>query len=210
MRSVSRKRKGPTVGIRALLALLLLWISVVAYPQQARKPVLISFGVGLGERAMAPQELRFESRASDALRKALESNQEYRIVPFSRTHPSVQRALLERTLPSELLLPPFTGTIGSEFKVVRLAKVMRGQFAVSVVVERLTFAEDGKSVSAVLTYEVYDVERAKMVGSSGATLEATGSDQASTADTLIEALSKKGAEDTLGILGEYLKKPPGK
>jgi|GEM_PF-3525650 len=210
MRSVSRKRKGPTVGIRTLLALLLLIVAVGATAQQPRKPVLISFGVGLGERAMAPQELRFESRASTAFRKALEGGKEYRIVPFSRTHPSVQRALLERTLPSELLLPPFTGTIGTEFKVVRLAKVMRGEFAVSVVVDRLTFSDDGKRVSAVLIYEVYDVEKAKMVGTAGATLEASGADQASTADALIQALSKKGAEDTLAILEEYLKKPPGK
>lgn len=210
MRSVSRKRKGPTVGIRALLALLVLMVAVAASAQQPRKPVLISFGVGLGERAMAPQELQFEARASTAFRKALEESKEYRIVPFSRTHPSVQRALLERTLPSELLLPPFTGTIGTEFKVVRLAKVMRGEFAVSVVVDRLTFTDDGKKVSAVLIYEVYDVEKAKMVGTAGATLEASGADQASTADALIEALSKKGAEDTLAILEEYLKKPPGK
>jgi len=193
-----------------LLALLLLFVASLALAQQARKPLLITFGVGLGERATAPEEFRFEPRASAALRKALEGFEGYRVVPFSRTHPSVQRALLERSLPSELLLPPFTGTIGTEFKVVRLAKVMRGEFAVSVIVDRLSFSGDGKKVTAVLIYEVYDVEKARMVGTSGATLEARGVDQASAADALIEALSKKGAEDTLGILQEYLKKPPGK
>lgn len=195
---------------RMLLALLLLGSAVLAQAQQPRKPVLITFGVGLGERAMVPQELQFETRASTAFRKALEGGNAYRIVPFSRTHPSIQRALLEKTLPSELLLPPFTGTTGAEFKVVRLARVMRGEFAVSVIVDRLTFSNDGKKVSAVLVFEVYDVEKAKLIGTAGTTLEAEGADQASATSALIEALSQRGVADTLAILEGYLKKPPVK
>lgn len=197
------------MGSRALLALLTVLVSSFVLAQQQQKPLLVTFGVGLGERAMAPQELQFEARASAAFRKALEGAGSYRVVPFSRTHPSVQRALIEKTLPSELLLPPFTGTVGTEFKVVRLAKVMRGEFAVSVVVDRLAFSEGGKKAVAVLIYEVYDVGKGKLVGTSGATLEATGADQGSAAAALIDALSKKGAEDTLAILEEYRKKPPG-
>lgn len=197
------------MGSRMLLALLAVLVSSIALAQQQQKPLLVTFGVGLGERAMAPQELQFETRASAAFRKALEGSGNYRVVPFSRTHPSVQRALIEKTLPSELLLPPFTGTVGTEFKVVRLAKVLRGEFAVSVVVDRLSFSDAGKKAVAVLIYEVYDVGKGKLVGTSGATLEAAGADQASAAAALIEALSTKGAEDTLAILEEYRKKPPG-
>lgn len=203
MKGVSGTRRASSFLV--LLALFLL----SAFQQQPAKPVLATFGIGLGEKALAKAEWKFEQRASDLFRRNLSDGDAYRVVPFSRTHPSVQRALAERTLPSELLLPPFTGMVGQEFKVVKLAKVMRADYAVSGTIDRLTVAGDGTKATAVVIFELYDVAKGKMAGTTGATFEASGENEATSVAKLIEEVATKGAAESKKLLDEYRAKASG-
>jgi len=203
MASVSGTRRASSFLV--LLALLIFG----AFQQQPEKPVLATFGIGLGEKAVSKSEWRVEQRASDLFRKSLAASDTYRIVPFTRTHPSIQRALAEKKLPSELLLPPFTGMVGQEFKVVKLAQIMRADFAVSGTVERLSVSGDGTRATAIVVFELYDVAKGKMAGTTGSTFESSGENEAATVTQLIELIATKGAEESKKLLDEYRAKASG-
>jgi hypothetical protein len=160
------------IGASRGLTALALAVLVLVGQTQTPKKNLVLFPFGLGDSVMQTKGYRLQDELSQSVRAGFEKSGGYVVVPFTRMHPSVKRALAEDTVKAAMLIEPFTGKSGGEFKAVALGKLLRGDFAAAGVVDEFSYSAAKKSAKIVVSLELYDVRKSKPCG--GVVLTSTG------------------------------------
>ncbi|MCW5945554.1 MAG: hypothetical protein KIT74_00815 [Fimbriimonadales bacterium] len=199
MRPLRSTLKG--LGRTAIVSALALIASVCI---AAEKKIVALFPTGTSESVMSPQGVDLETAATNAIDKVLRANDRLQVVMFSRANAAVRRALTEGTIPAALLLPPFTGRTGGEYRAVTLGRLMRAQLAVASTVSSYRFARDTKTAHVILTLEAYDITTGKILGVASVSGEAEGEDEKSAAANAIAKAAAAAATEAI----DFLLKPP--
>jgi len=149
-------------------------------PERVRstKPFeVLLFDFGLGDNARSPEGLKLENELTLALEKGLSSDKRLRISRFSRTHPAVKRAMNEGSIPTGILIPPFTGRSGGEYKAQKLGRLLRSEFTVAGVVDRFGYQPNAKTAEMVIIVEVLHTKTNKLIASIASTITAKGENE---------------------------------
>ncbi|HWP31010.1 MAG TPA: hypothetical protein VNK96_04690 [Fimbriimonadales bacterium] len=142
------------------------------------KPIeVLLFDFGLGDNARSPEGLKLENELTLALEKGLSQDKRLRISRFSRTHPAVKRAINEGSIPTGILIPPFTGKSGGEYKAQKLGRLLRAEFTVAGVVDRFAFQTNTKSAEMVVIVEVINTKTNKLVTTLASTITTNGENE---------------------------------
>lgn len=138
---------------------------------------VLLFDVGLGDNARSPEGLKLENELTLALEKGLSQDKRLRISRFSRMHPAVKRAINEGSIPTGILIPPFTGKSGGEYKAQKLGRLLRSEFTVAGVVDRFAFQPNTKTAEMVVIVEVINTKTNKLVMTIASTITANGENE---------------------------------
>lgn len=185
---------------RVLMGLALFALIAVAFAQDKPQPSLVSFAFGLGNDAFAPAGFKLEDEATRAVNNRLKSEKTFRVQPFSRTHPSVKRALAEGSIRSMLLWPPFTGKNQGQYKAITLAKLMRSDLALAGMIESVEFDEENNIGRLVVAIELYDVKAGKLKGTVVLTAEGAGETEVEAITAAIANLAETAVPQAITIL----------
>lgn len=138
---------------------------------------ILLFEFGLGDNARSPEGLKLENELTLALEKGLSQDKRLRITRFSRTHPAVKRAISEGSIPTGILIPPFTGKSGGEYKAQRLGRLMRAEFTVAGIVDRFAFHANTKVAEMIVIVEVMNTKTNKLVTAIASTITTNGENE---------------------------------
>ncbi len=199
MRLINTVIKG--LGRAFIVSALALVISVGV--AQDKKNVAL-FPTGTAENVILPDSAAHESAATRAIELALRADERIQVMLFSRSNPSVRRALSEGTIPASMLLPPFTGRTGAEFRAVTLGRLMRAQMAVASLISSYRFVRATNTAHVILTVEAYDIVTGKILGVASFSAEAQGDDEKGSVAAAIEKAASAAATESI----QFLTKPP--
>jgi hypothetical protein len=190
-------------GLVRVLILSALALSVSEAYSPAKKTVAV-FPAGTSDTVILPEGTNLEGVASGVIEKATRGNERLQMIVFTRANPSVRRALNEGTIPSSMLLPPFTGKSGAEFRAVVLGRLMRAEVAVATIIDSYRFARDAKTAHIVITVETYEIATGKSLGAASVSAEAIADDEKAAAAMAAEKAAISAANEAI----EFLTKPP--
>lgn len=191
-------------GLGRIVVLSVLALSVCMASSPSKKTVAV-FPAGSADTVILPEGSHMESVASSVIEKALRGDERLQVVLFTRANPSVRRALNEGTIPSSLVLPPFTGKSGPEYRAVILGRLMRAQAAVASVINSYGYDRSAKTARVVLTIETYDIATGKSLGVASVSSEASGDDEKAASSAAVEKAAGAAAIEAI----EFLTKPVG-
>ena len=207
MISMPRRKRGQSRWT-LLSALATLVIAPSAQTLPAPKNVAY-FPVGLGDNAFSPEGYPLDQYFSDTTLTLLKADKRFSFSTFSRTHPGVKRALAEGTIPSALLLPPFTGSANGQFKAITLGKLVRADFAMAGIIDKFTFSERNKSADMNVTVQLFDLKLSKVAGIVAFTVKGTGATRVEAAKACVTEAAKQASTQSLQILSAPPKPPAG-
>lgn len=146
------------------MALSLIVLPILVFAQETPRKSLVYFGFGAGDNVLPPKEFKLEEKLSGAFEEGLKTADKWRVQNFTRQHASIRRALADGTLRSALLLPPFTGRSGAQYKGVILGRIMRCDIGVAGEIDSFSWNPESKLFNLVATLEVYDIKEGKLLG----------------------------------------------
>lgn len=152
-----------------LLALFLLGI-VQSPPNRS----LLVLPFGLGNDAFNPKDFKAEEVLSREFLPYVKGDANLQLIVYSRTHPTVRRALAERSLPSAVFWAPYTERVQGVYKAISLGKLFRSDYVVAGVVEQLGYDKEKKVARVLVLATVFDVKEEKIRGTVAITAEASG------------------------------------
>lgn len=187
------------------LALVVLFAgSFAGFQTQPKQKSLGVFPVGLADSVFSPEGYSLEDAGSKAISDQLRLDKRFSVVPFTRTHPAIQRALNEGSVKAGLLMAPFTGRAEGEFKAVRLGRLMRVELAIAPIIDSYDFDSAKSTAKLVIRYEIYDVKLSKLIGSVGLSAEGKGADEKTAASAAVADIVSKSIPQVI----EMMTKPP--
>jgi len=170
------------------------------YYGQVKQKSLAVFPVGLNESVFSPEGFSLEDYATKLQTDALKTDKRFSSNPFTRTHPSVARALSEGSIKAQMLVPPFTGKSEGEFRAVRIGRLMRAELAIASVIDSYDFDNAKNTAKGLILVELYDVRLGKLIGSVAFSASGSGTDEISAAKKMVEALVGGAIPQALAIL----------
>ncbi len=170
----------------------------VAFTQTQKSVAYFPFG--LGDNAFSPEGYSLEEALTKGFLAEFGKDKRFSVNEFSRSNPGVKRALNEGSIPASILLAPFTGRQGTEFKGITLGKLMRAEISIAGIAERFSFDASKKSSSLIVTIEIFDVKAAKVLGIVSLTAKGTGDDKISAAKSAVADFVKQGVAQVVAIL----------
>lgn len=180
-----------------ILAVFALFASAaIAAPQRS----VAYFPFGLGDNAISPEGYSLEEALTKGFLADFNKDKRFSVNEFSRSNPGVKRALNEGSIPASLLLAPFTGRHGNEFKGITLGKLMRAEISIAGVVEKLSYDAAKKTSALVVSLEIFDVKAGKVLGIVSLTANGTGDDKISAAKSAVAEFVKLGVVQVIAIL----------
>lgn len=180
-----------------ILAALALFASIAfAAPQRS----VAYFPFGLGDNAFSPEGYSLEEALTKGFLAEFSKDKRFSVNEFSRSNPGVKRALNEGSIPASLLLAPFTGRQGSEFKGITLGKLMRAEVSIAGIAEKLSYDAAKKTSDLVVSLEIFDVKAGKVLGIVSLTAKGTGEDKLSAAKSAVADFIKQGVSQVIAIL----------
>ncbi len=165
-------RKGFGWGVLLIVLFAIGWA-------QAPERSLLVLPFGLGNDAFNPKDFKAEDILSEEFLKHLKGDANLRLVPYSRTHPTVRRAVAERSLPSAVFWAPYTEKVQGVYKAVSLGKLFRSDYSVAGVVEQLSYDKEKKIARVLVLVTVFDVKEEKIRGTIVITAESSGETEVS-------------------------------
>lgn len=185
------------------LTLAILLPASFAFAQPKQKSLAV-FPVGLGESAFSPEGYSLETASTKPLEDEFKKDNRFSVVPFSRAHPSIRRALAEGFVTAQMLMAPFTGRSQGEFNAIRLGRLMRVDLAVASIIDSYDFNAATGAAKMVVRFELFDVKASKFLGSVALTAEGKGADEKTAAGAAINHFLSVGVPQSI----EILTKPP--
>lgn len=140
---------------------------------------LLILPFGLGNDAFNPKDFKAEEVLSQEFLKYVKGDTNLRLVVYSRTHPTVRRAVAEKALPSAVFWAPYTEKVQGMYKAVSLGKLFRSDYSVAGVVEQLSYDKQKKVARVLALVTVFDVKEEKIRGTIAITAEAGGEEETS-------------------------------
>jgi hypothetical protein len=202
-----------TTGVtkRARQAIFVLALALLAFTAQAQtaKKSLVACPFVLRESVMETKDYSLQDELTKAVIERLKKDPQFAVLTFSRTHPSVRRALAEGSLKSALLLEPFTGVEGGQPKAVTLGRLMRGQLALAGVVDSFEYDAEKKMAKVVVSIELYDIAESKLLGAVAMTAEGAGDTEMAAAKATAAKLAETAVPEAVKILTAPRKKDGG-
>lgn len=207
MISMPRKKRGQSrwIILSALAALALL--PAAQTPPPAKTVAYFPFGTG--DNAFSPEGFALDTSLTEAVLAAVKPDKRYSFSTFSRTHPGVKRALSEGSIPSALLLAPFTGSTNGQFKAITLGKIVRADFAMAGIIDKFTFSERNNSADMVVTVQLFDLKLSKVAGIITFAAKGAGSTKLEAAKACVAEAAKQASTQSLQMFSLPPKPPAG-
>jgi hypothetical protein len=146
---------------------------------QAPSRSLLVLPFGLGNDAFNPKDFKSEEFLTREFLPYVKGDERLQVIVYSRTHPTVRRAVAERALPSAVFWAPYTEKVQGVYKAVSLGKLFRCDFSVAGVVEQWSYDKEKKIARVLVLATVFDVKEEKIRGTIAITAEASGDSEVS-------------------------------